>query len=457
MPARRVSRRTVLRGLGATVALPLLDVFPTLPTVAAGAQSGPRAVAAGVNRLAYLYFPNGIPRGIWYPEETGPAGQLAKLNKWMSPLEPYKDDILIPSNIWTPEGNGHVNGPPTWLTGRSYASRAVNAGGISADQLAAAHVRDATLLQSLEMSVQGEGYFSNSLPRNAISWSAPDRPMTREIEPRAIFDRMFRPASGGATNRSVMDAVLADARSLVGYVSAADRGRLDEYFESIRALERRIEFAESRSREMRDDGAVTDTLTTPTPGIPADHESYVRLMMDLMVAAFQSDATRVCTFMLDHGQSNRYFNFIPDVTGTWHALSHYKNASGKTEDDDGVTSWESVEQKRAMYAEVIRWHHQQVAYLLERMRSVVEPNGGTLLDNSMIVYGASLGDGNEHDAQDLPTLIAGRGGGTITPGRFLEHAEPTDLSGLHLGLLQRMGLSIDSFGTADAPLDHLRA
>ena len=175
----------------------------------------------------------------------------------------------------------------------------------------------------------------------------------------------------------------------------------------------------------------------------------MRLMMDLMVAAFQSDATRVCTFMLDHGQSNRYFNFIPEVRGTWHALSHYKNASGRTEDDDGLTSWDSVEQKRAMYAEVIRWHHRQVAYLLGRLQSVREPNGGTLLDNSMIVYGATLGDGNEHDARHLPTLLAGGGGGTIETGRFLEHAEPTDLARIHVSLLQRMG-------GLDRPVRHRR-
>ena len=181
----------------------------------------------------------------------------------------------------------------------------------------------------------------------------------------------------------------------------------------------------------------------------------MRLMMDLMVAAFQSDATRVCTFMLDHGQSNRYFNFIPDVQGTWHALSHYKNASGKTEDDDGVTTWESVEQKRAMYAEVVRWHHRQVAYLLEQMRSITEPNGGTLLDNSMIVYGASLGDGNEHDAQDLPTLVAGRGGGSIKTGPVPRARRADRSRRIHLALLQRMGVPIDTFGTADAPLDSL--
>jgi hypothetical protein len=367
----------------------------------------------------------------------------------MSPLEPHKSNIIIPSNIWTPEGNGHVNGTPTWLTGYDYDSRAVNAGGVSADQIVARHLREETLLPSLELSLKGEGYFSNSLPRNAISWSTPDRPMAREIEPRTIFDRMFNTQTGGTSNRSVMDAVLADARSLGNVVSSADKLRLDEYFESIRALERRIEFAERQSEEMREDGALTDTLVAPTPGIPADHESYIRLMMDLMIMAFQSDATRVCTFMLDHGQSNRYFNFIPEVKGTWHALSHYQNASGMTEDDDGTTSWESVEQKRTMYAEVVRWHHHQVAYLLERMKSIHEPNGNSLLDNSMVLMGGAIGDGNEHDASNLPTLIAGGGGGTIRTGRYIEHKEPTDLAGIHLALMQRMGVSQDRLGSAD--------
>ena len=451
MTGPRISRRTVLRGLGASVALPFLDIMEPLALAAQAAAP----MADPVKRLAYIYFPNGIPRGAWYPEETAADGRLIRLNEWMSPLEPFKEDILIPSNLWTPQGNGHVNGPPTWLTGQSYRSRAVNAGGVSADQLAARHLGEETLLPSLELSLQGEGYFSNSLPRNAISWSAPDRPMAREIEPRAVFDRMFRPPSGGVTDRSVMDAVLVDARTLRGYTSKADQYRLDEYFESIRALERRIEFSEARSGQMRSDGALTDTMMTPTPGIPADHQSYVRLMLDLMIAAFQSDATRVATFMLDHGQSNRYFDFIPAVQGTWHALSHYQNASGKTEDDDGITTWESVESKRAMYAEVVRWHHTQVAYLLDRMKSIVEPTGGTLLDNSMILYGASLGDGNAHDANDLPTLLAGGGGGTITTGRYIENAEPTDLAGLHLSLLQRMGVEIDEFGTASAPMEGL--
>ena len=446
MQSRTFSRRTILRGIGATVALPLLDAAPAF---------GQGRLLTNQNRLAYLYFPNGIPRGIWYPEKTGVNGELIQLNEWMSPLEPFKEEIIIPNNIWTPEGNGHVEGTPTWLTGHDYDSRGVNAGGVSADQIVARHLRDQTLLPSLELSTKGEGYFSNSLPRNAISWSAPDRPMTREIEPRTIFDRMFSTKSSVNSNRSVMDSVLADARSLSSVVSAADSLRLDEYFESIRALERRIEFAERQSTEMLNDRALTDTLVAPTPGIPADHESYVRLMMDLMILAFQSDATRVITFMLDHGQSNRYFNFIPEVDGTWHALSHYQNASGMTEDDDGTTSWESVEQKRAMYAEVVRWHHSQVAYLLDRMKNIREPDGNTLLDNSMLLMGGAIGDGNEHDASHLPTLLAGRGGGTIKTGRYINHDEPTDLASIHVALMQRMGVPIERLGTAGSTYEGL--
>ena len=448
MPARQVSRRTILRGLGATIALPLLDVMP--PAVAAQAPAGP--ATAGARRLAYLYFPNGIARGSWHPEKTGPDGRILKLNEWMSPLEPFKDVLVIPKNVWTPLGNGHVGGTPTWLTGFDYDRQSISAGGRSADQIAARHLGGGTLLPSLELSLKGEGFFSNSLPRNSISWAAADRPLPREVEPRSVFDRMFRPPSGGASHRSVLDAVLDEANALRGVASQADQYRLDEYFESIRALERRIEFSEQRSRAMRNDQALTDTLAAPDPGIPSDHEEYVRLMMDLVVAAFQSDATRVVTFMLDHGQSNRYFNFIPGVRGTWHALSHYKNASGKTEDDDGVTSWSSPEEKYRMYSEVIRWHHRQVAYLLGRLTAIREPDGGTLLDNSMIVYGATLGDGNEHDPHDLPTLIAGRGGHTIKSGRALDFAEPTDLSDLHLALLQRAGVPIDTFGHSTSPL-----
>lgn len=440
-----LSRRTMLRALGATVSIPLLDAMAPLA----------RAVENPTTRLAYLYFPNGIPRGVWEPEKVGADGRLEKLSEWMSPLEPFKSDIIIPTNVWTPLGNGHIKGPATWLTGQDYEEIRINAGGTSVDQVAAQHTGKDTLLPSLELSLEGEGFMSKSLPRNSLSWAAADRPLSREIEPRAVFDRMFRPPSGGASDQSVLDMVLADANSLRGTVGSSDKIRLEQYFDSIRALEKRIEFSERKSHETGVDGGLTDTLTRPAAGIPTEHEEYMRLMLDLLVLAFQSNATRVVSFMLDHGQSNRYFNFIPEVEGTWHALSHYKNASGQTEDDDGTTSWGSVEEKRAMYAEVQRWHHRQVAYLLGRLKEITEPDGGTLLDNTMILYGSSLGDGNEHDEHHLPTLLAGGGGGTIRTGRMIEFDKPVNLANFHLSLLQRLGLDLDKFGTSDGPVSEL--
>jgi len=447
---RRISHRTILKSMGAVVGLPALDVMQPLSAAAGGvgiAASSPR-------RMAYIYFPNGIAGDVWKPEKAAADGKLISLNKWMSPLEEFKEDIIIPTNLHTPLGNGHGAGTATWLTGDDYEDQDVGSNPISVDQVAARQMRDQTLLPSLELSLKGEGFFSNSLPRNAISWSRRG-PMTREVEPRVIFDRMFGAPSGGATNRMVMDYVLQEAKSLRRVVSRADRKRLDEYFESIQALERRIRFAEKQSAEAKADGGTTNSRLAPTPGIPLEHGKYLQLMLDLLVTAFQTDATRVATFMLDHGQSNRYCNFIDGVRGTWHALSHYQDASGKTEDDDGATSWNSVEEKRNQFAEVTRWHHRQMAYLLGRLKVIREPDGRSLLDNSMICYGSSLSDGNEHGDEDLPIIVAGRGGGTIKPGRLVKFRRPTDLGELHTAFLQRMGVDVETFGTAKRAMDEL--
>ncbi len=443
----RISRRTMLRGVGAAMALPFLDVMEAVGSVAPPASSRPV-------RLAYLYIPNGTPDGSWAPKRATRRGTLMRLNRWMRPLEPFKRDIIVPTNMWTPRGNGHGAGTATWLTGGGYDSKRIDAGGVSADQIAARHVGRDTLLPSLELSVRGEGFFSNDLARNTISWAASDRPASREVDPRAVFDRMFRRPGEGAVDRSVLDIVLGHARGLRGRVSASDRRKVDEYLESVRAIERRLDFADSRSREAVRAGELTDSLIRPRPGIPTDHREYVRLMLDMMVLAFWSDATRVCTFMLDHGQSNRYFNFIPGVRGTWHALSHYRDISGKTEDDDGKTSWDSVESKRDMYSAVTMWHTEQVAYLLGRLRQI-DDGDGTLLDNSMIVYGSSLADGHEHDSRDLPLLVGGRAGGAFKPGRVVRFSRPTSMSRLHLTLLQRAGADVREFGGATEPLNEL--
>ena len=438
-----ISRRTMLRGLGAAVSLPMLEVMTGPTTRAADAQKP-------TTRLAYLYIPNGVAKGAWQPEKADEGGRLQKLNRWMSPLEPHRDSLTIFRNMWTPRGNGHIAGTATWLTGGAFHSEKIDAGGTSVDQIAARHCGSQTLLPSLELSTRGEGIFTSSLPRNTISWIDALTPSSRDIEPRAVFDRMFRVGKTGLSNTSVIDLVLSDAKRLKRRISDSDQKKIDEYLDSVRAIERRIAFAEQQRQRANANPLLQRALVRPDNGIPEDQGAYMRWMLDMIVLAFWSDATRVSTFMLDHGQSNRYFDFIDDVKGTWHALSHWKDISGKTEDDDGKTSWSSRDEKRDMYNRVTTWHTQQVAYLLARLKAIEEPTG-SLLDNSMIVYGSSLSDGHEHSAEDLPLLLAGGGGGTIKSGRLISYRRQTSMSKLHLALLQRLGVPAERFADSSSP------
>ena len=454
----RVSRRTFLRGVGATIALPLLDVMHA-PRAWAGAPQAAAAAGGKPLRLGYVYFPNGSARGTWKPRKVGPDGQLEQLCEWMSPLEAYKKDILIPSNLWTPEGNGHGKSTATWLTGGDYDERTVDAGGPSMDQIIAGHVGRDTVMPSMELSLKGEGNFSKNLPRNNLSWGNARTPMRREFEPRMVFDQMFLTQRGGAVDASVLDRVSAHAADLKRNASADDKRKIDEYLESIRGVERRISFAEKISTQASADRALTDTLIRPSAGIPIEHENYVRLMLDLMALAWWADATRVASFMLDHGQSNRYFNFIPGVNGTWHALSHWREFNGKSEDDDGVTAWESQDSKLQMYNKVTRWHHEQFAYLLGRLSELKE-DGEPLINRCLILYGSGIADGHAHEMHDLPLLVAGHGKTASDPvgircGRLLEHRKPTSLSRLHLAMARRAGVPIEAFADAQEPLEGL--
>lgn len=438
-----INRRTLLHGTGAAISLPLLDIM--------GPVQAATSAAAPVTRLAYLYIPNGVADGAWKPQKVDSSGRLLKLNRWMSSLDRFRDDLTIFRNMWTPRGNGHIAGTATWLTGGSFDNSRLNAGGASVDQIAASHFREETMLPSLELSVRGEGFFTNSLARNTLSWKNATTPAPRDIEPRAVFDRMFRMGESGFGRRSVLDLVLADAKRMKRRGSQQDQRKIDEYLDSIRSIERRIEFTERQQTGPARPG-LRQALVRPEPGIPEDHGAYMKTMMDMVALAFWSNSTRVCTFMMDHGQSNRYFNFIDGVRGTWHALSHWKDFSGKSEDDDGQTSWASREEKRQMYNRVTAWHTQQVAYLLQRLNDMQEPNG-RLLDNCMVVYGSSLADGHEHSEKDLPLLLAGGGGGTIQSGRLRGGRRDTSMSDLHLALLQRLGLPQDGFADSRSPLD----
>ncbi|MEM7812773.1 MAG: DUF1552 domain-containing protein [Planctomycetota bacterium] len=443
-----ITRRTALRSAATAVSLPLLESLP--------ASAGPtRPHPTAPKRVIYLYFPNGVAEGVWGADRVGRDGRIERLNKWMSPFEPFRDELVIARDTVMPLGGGHDHGASNWLTSLGWDGPRSRAAGVSADQVAAKLVGGDTLLPSLELSLEGEGFFSNSLPRNVMSWSASGAPLPRETEPRAVYDRMFAPPGGGLADRSVLDDMLAEARALRQTVNVADRARVDEYLDSIRALERRIDFAEEQSRATAADGGRTDTFAAPKPGIPTSHGEYVRQMLDLVVLALKSDATRVVSFMLDHGQSNRYFDFLDGVRGTWHALSHYRDASGRTEDDDGKTRWRSVSEKRAMYATVNRWHHEQVAYLLRRLKEVREPGGKTLFDNTLIVYGSSLADGHRHGDEDLPTLVFGGAGGPLRGGYELRSRRPRDLASVHLGVLRQLSPRVTRFGRARTPLPGL--
>ena len=443
----QLSRRTMLTGIGATVCLPWLEAMES--------ESKASDTPASPARMAFLYFPNGIARGSWNPAKSDQNGNLVELNEWMHPLESLKDDLLVFKNLWTPRGNGHRAGTATWLTGGEYDGGRVSAGGKSVDQLAADEVGQQTLLPSLQISIEGEGFFSGSLPRNTISWTDNRTPASREVEPRVVFDQMFRTSTTSGIDKGVVDQVREQARSIRQQLGKSDQRKIDEYLDSIRSIERRLAFADRQAEIAAENKLLTDTLKRPAPGIPTDHREYMRLMMDMIVLGFWADATRISTFMLDHGQSNRYFNFIDDVKGTWHALSHYRDISGRTEDDDGVTSWKSLDEKRDMFNRVTRWHHEQLAYMLNRMKEIDEGEH-TLLDNSMIVYGSSLADGHEHSHEDLPVVFAGGSNLDIKTGRYLRFRDDVPMSNLYLSMLNRMGVEQKRFGASRGPLDDLR-
>ena len=329
MKRKVLKRRAVLRGMAAAVALPMLEIMEPV-------YAGVRPVVADepqAKRVAYLYFPNGAAEGSWDPEKIGRRGELLKLNRWMKPFESLKEHLTIPRNIWTPRGNGHGAGTATWLTGSDFDDRRLTARK-SVDQVLASHFKDEVPIPSLQLSTQGEGFFAKSLNRNSLSWVNASRPASREFEPRVVFDRMFRSSNARFSDPNVTDQILDDVKRLKGIASAQDQLKIQEYLESIRSVERRMELASKKLKHLKSRD-LPIAFERPGPGIPQDHGEYIRLMFDMLTLAFWSDSTRVCTFMLDHGQSNRYFNFIDGVRGTWHALSHWRDASGRTEDDDG--------------------------------------------------------------------------------------------------------------------------
>ena len=457
MTHQPITRRTVLKGLGVTMCLPFLETLQPRTSRADTPRTAPV-------RMAALYMPNGVNPNAWTPEGTGTEFTLSPI---LAPLESLKSEILVLTHLMNRqslEGDGHYVKVAPFLTGTHITKTTgsnLRCGGVSLDQVVAQHTGNLTPLPSLELSVEpvtsyvdtNVGY--TALYGSHISWSTPTTPVTREINPQQAFDRLFRPADAGETaasanDKSILDAVLEDAKSLNAKIGQADRAKLQEYYESVRSVEKRIGAdARRRAAAVQDDpkarqeiaklgGRIRDYYKVPEGERGIDHTEQVRLMLDIIVLAFWTDSTRVATFMFGNEVSGKNFSFLPGVSGNHHEISHHQGAADKLEE----------------YKRINIWHLQQYAYLLARMQAIRE-GAGTLLDNAMVMLGSGMKDGNAHDPHNLPIVLAGRGGGTLATGRHLAYAPQTPLCNLYRAMLSRMGTPTAGFGDSTEELHGL--
>tara|TARA_B100000029_G_scaffold515584_1_gene623384 strand:+ start:3183 stop:4538 length:1356 start_codon:yes stop_codon:yes gene_type:complete len=444
----QINRRTFLRGtagaLSTFLGLPYLEAMTPTSLRKSGTNSTPPL------RMGCVYMPNGIPSDVWLPQ-TSKDGSIIKMNKWMSSFEPLKNDVQYITGLGSETQGSHPGAAATWLVRPCLEGDRINhkkqAGAPSMDQIIAQKIGDQTPFPSLELISRSEGSFSKSLLRHNISWRNASTPVPRETEPRAIYDRLTGVSLQNKDSNhldSILDTVLDDAKSLKKRVGRADQERLEEYFDSVRSVEKQMNrLAGEKHSEARKKAS---SYPQPPEEIPEDRWAYLRLMFDMMVLAYWTDSTRVATFMLDHEQSNRFFDF-PGAKGMWHSISHWRNISGN--DEEGV-SWPSKEVKYEHYRNIIKLHHEQVAYFFNRLKEIKEGDG-TLLDNCMILYGSPFNDGNEHVSVNLPMLIAGKASGKISPGRVLKNIEgPSE--GVYLTMMDMMGVPMHEIGGIDTAI-----
>jgi hypothetical protein len=427
-----LGRRAFLRGAGVTFALPWLEsLVHRLPV----AQQRPPT------RMAILVTPNGMLPSAWHPEKAANGWQPSFT---LAPLAARAQQVSVLTglaNRGSFSGDGHYAKVAPLLTGKTIrrtGGRDLH-NGISLDQVAAKAIGGRTLLPSLELGcdpiypVEDLGY--SSVYGGHISWSAPDRAMLKEIVPRNVFQRLFRKHAAAAdpARQSVLDAVRRDAKRLSAKLGTRDRNKLEEYEESVRALELRIEAAGKEAAQ--DSQERLQAATRPAPGVPSDYATHMSLMLDLMTLAFRTDSTRIITFLTGNEVSGRNFSFLEGCAGNFHEFSHHE---GKPE-------------KQEPYRRINRWHVEQFAGLLDRLAAVAEGDG-SLLDHSMLVMAAAMSDGNAHSPHDLPVLLAGGACGNASAGQLLASPKDTPLCRLWLAILQRMGVETDAFGDATEPL-----
>ncbi|MAT14114.1 MAG: hypothetical protein CMJ46_02460 [Planctomyces sp.] len=443
-----LNRRTFLRGLGVTMGLPLLDAMSgsqsQLLAAAAGAKE---SVGASPTRMAFMFVPNGVIERDWTPKGEGANFEF---NKTMQALTPFKNNLNVLTHLCQDKGKAHGDGAgdharasASYLTGAHpyKTSGADISNGISVDQVAAMQLGDRTVLPSLEIGIEGgrnagscDSGYSCAYSSN-ISWKTPSMPVAKETQPHLVFDRLFGTdakdrGKRDAARKSILDMVSDDARRLQQKLGKTDRQKVEEYFTSVRDLEKRIE-SRKKFNPVLPEGYVPPTAR------PNDKVDHIRQMYDLLALAFQTDATRISTYMLGNAGSGASYQMV-EVNEGHHQLSHHQN------EEDKVQKLQKIDQ----------FHITQFAYFLEKLRSIPEGEG-TLLDNCMIVYGSGLGDGNRHSHDDLPVILAGSAGGRIQTGRHLVFNENTPMNNLYLSMLDLMGADIEGIGDSNGRLQGL--
>jgi hypothetical protein len=455
-----ISRRTMLRGLGASMALPLLDAMGPLGASAFAADAPAGAAAAATPlRMAMFFLPNGMCMEDWTPSTEGAGFELPPTLK---PLESLKDQVTVLSGLALDNARAKGDGPgdharsaAAFLTGaHPYKTAGADIKlGISADQFAAKKVGGQTRLPSLELGLERGALAGNCDSGYAcayvsnISWSSDTTPVPKEVNPSAVFERLFgsaneREAAEGRARRlryrkSILDMVAGDARDLGRSLGKADRRKLDEFTTAVREIEQRVE----RDRQQQSEAKKLNLPAgvSQPEGIPDDIQEHFRLMADMLALSFQMDLTRVSTFMVASDGSDRAYRML-GVSEGHHSLSHHGNEKAK------------LDQIR----KIDKFHVEQFAYFLGKLAAIKEGEK-SLLDNSMVLFGCGIGDGNRHNHHDLPILLAGRGGGTINPGRHVRYAENTPLCNLYVSMLDRMGAKVERFGDSTGGLDKLGA
>jgi hypothetical protein len=421
--------------------------LPWLEAMAPSAIASSTGASTDPVRMAVLYMPNGVNTTTWIPQGQGRDWELSPT---LEPLRDLKDDVSVVSNLWNAganTGDGHYVKESSILTCTTISKTLgvdINIHGVSMDQLAAQRVGEQTPLPSLELGIEPE---STGVDGNVgytrvygchIAWSSPTTPLAREINPQSVYERLFR-ASGPVGNSVkqdtfLLDRVLGQAKDLRTQLGSADRVRIDEYMEIVRSLEGRLERASNTKKQTWKPRASVASAPKPTDA-PKDHTEHCRLMLDMIALAFQTDTTRVSTFMFGNAVSGQNFRFLEGVFNTHHEISHH------SKDPD----------KLRQYHLINRWHIEQYAYLLRKLKTMKEGER-SVLDNSMILFGSALSDGNSHDPHKLPLVLAGRAGGRIASGQHLVYTEDTPTANLYVSMLNAFGAPVERFADSTGPL-----